>query len=137
MGGRGGGDGRALLLRAPPQHACSSLHQPNKTRPPPRANSPQKFDPEASGSAPKRLTLDAFIRGCLFLQTAARAFAAFDPERSGSITTNFSQFVYCASHVRRRIGGVGALTVGVFLSVCVGVFVGGPVIDVVIDQFLC
>ena len=33
-------------------------------------------------------------------QTAARTFAAFDPQRTGSITTNFSQFIYCCSHVR-------------------------------------
>lgn len=69
----------------------------------PRHASPhlQKFD---SDDATQRLGLDAFIRGCLFLQTAARAFAAFDPGRTGSITTNFSQFVYCASHVRRLLG---------------------------------
>jgi Ca2+-binding EF-hand superfamily protein len=40
-----------------------------------------------------------YIRACLFLQTAARTFAAFDPERKGTVTTNFSQFCYCCAHV--------------------------------------
>eukprot|EP00882_Tetradesmus_deserticola_P001849 GHRQ01001983.1.p2 GENE.GHRQ01001983.1~~GHRQ01001983.1.p2 ORF type:complete len:170 (+),score=46.16 GHRQ01001983.1:152-661(+) len=54
-----------------------------------------KFDPDNSGS----LSLDEYIRTCLFLQTAARTFDAFDPERSGQVHLRFNQFVYAASHV--------------------------------------
>lgn len=32
---------------------------------------------------PAQLTLDEYIRACLFLQTGARTFAAFDPQRKG------------------------------------------------------
>eukprot|EP00879_Flechtneria_rotunda_P002386 GHRR01002582.1.p1 GENE.GHRR01002582.1~~GHRR01002582.1.p1 ORF type:complete len:169 (+),score=42.16 GHRR01002582.1:192-698(+) len=54
-----------------------------------------KFDPDNSGS----LSLDEYIRACLFLQTAARTFGAFDPQRTGQIHLSFNQFVYAASHV--------------------------------------
>ncbi|KIZ05567.1 Sorcin [Monoraphidium neglectum] len=47
----------------------------------------------------KQLTLDEYIRSCLFLQTGARTFAAFDAQRSGNINLNFSQFVYAASQL--------------------------------------
>lgn len=55
----------------------------------------QKFDPDNN----KTMSLDEFIRACLFLQTAARTFSAFDAQRRGSITVNFSQFIYCAAHI--------------------------------------
>jgi hypothetical protein len=35
-----------------------------------------KFDPDGS----RTLSLDEYIRACLFLQTVARAFGAFDPQ---------------------------------------------------------
>ncbi|KAF8064663.1 prmA [Scenedesmus sp. PABB004] len=54
-----------------------------------------KFDPDSSGS----LSLDEYIRTCLFLQTAARTFGAFDPQRTGQVHLSFNQFVYAASHV--------------------------------------
>eukprot|EP00877_Chromochloris_zofingiensis_P008385 jgi/Chrzof1/37/Cz01g01070.t1 len=54
-----------------------------------------KFDPDNSGS----LSLDEYIRACLFLQTAARTFGAFDPYRQGNVNLNFNQFVYACSHV--------------------------------------
>jgi hypothetical protein len=43
--------------------------------------------------------LDEYIRSCLFLQTAARTFGAFDPQRTGQVHLSFNQFVYAASHV--------------------------------------
>ncbi|KAI8467604.1 MAG: hypothetical protein J3K34DRAFT_429949 [Monoraphidium minutum] len=54
-----------------------------------------KFDPDNN----KQLTLDEYIRSCLFLQTGARTFAAFDPQRKGSIALSFSQFIYACSNV--------------------------------------
>jgi hypothetical protein len=45
------------------------------------------------------LSLDEYIRSCLFLQTAARTFGAFDPQRTGQVHLSFNQFVYAASHV--------------------------------------
>ena len=54
-----------------------------------------KFDPDSSGT----LSLDEYIRSCLFLQTAARTFGAFDAQRQGTIHLNFSQFVYASAHV--------------------------------------
>ncbi|WIA18681.1 hypothetical protein OEZ86_005149 [Tetradesmus obliquus] len=54
-----------------------------------------KFDPDNSAS----LSLDEYIRSCLFLQTAARTFGAFDPQRTGQVHLSFNQFVYAASHV--------------------------------------
>ncbi len=58
-----------------------------------------KFDPDSSGT----LTLDEFIRTCLMLQTAARVFGAFDPQRSGSVTFSFSQFVsLCRARLKAR-----------------------------------
>jgi len=53
-----------------------------------------KFDPDSSGT----LSLDEYIRSCLFLQTAARTFGAFDAQRQGTIHLNFSQFVYASAH---------------------------------------
>ena len=55
-----------------------------------------KFDPDSSGT----LSVDEYIRACLFLQTVARSFGAFDPQRTGRVTLDFSQAVYFASHVR-------------------------------------
>ncbi|KAI8462649.1 MAG: hypothetical protein J3K34DRAFT_175924 [Monoraphidium minutum] len=75
----------------------TALRQAGFTLDPPAVTAlMDRFDPDNN----KQLTLDEFIRACLFLQTGARTFAAFDPRRSGSITVNFSQFIYCCSHVR-------------------------------------
>jgi hypothetical protein len=85
----GAGD-RTTRHSTPTHQPCltpTSLHH---------TSSHQKFDPDNS----KTLSLDEYIRTCLFLQTGARTFAAFDPNRTGTITTNFSQFMYCCSHVR-------------------------------------
>lgn len=54
-----------------------------------------KFDPDNSMS----LSLDEYIRSCLFLQTSARVFGAFDSQRTGQVHLSFNQFVYAASHV--------------------------------------
>ncbi|GBF97054.1 hypothetical protein Rsub_09527 [Raphidocelis subcapitata] len=55
----------------------------------------EKFDPDNS----KNLALDEYIRSCLFLQTAARSFAAFDPNKTGNVTLSFSQLCYVCSHI--------------------------------------
>jgi hypothetical protein len=103
------GRGRARERREPPRpppQPCGGARLPGPPPPPPPSPHPstrsplpprpQKFDPDNT----KTLSLDEYIRACLFLQTAARTFAAFDPSHTGSITTNFSQFIYCCSHVR-------------------------------------
>ncbi|GIL47881.1 hypothetical protein Vafri_4511 [Volvox africanus] len=54
-----------------------------------------RHDPDNSGT----LTLDEYIRMCLFLQSCVRTFTAFDPQRSGQIRLDFNQWVYAASHV--------------------------------------
>jgi hypothetical protein len=54
-----------------------------------------KYDPDNS----RTLSLDEYLRACLFLQTASRTFGAFDQQRRDSITLNFNQFVYACSHV--------------------------------------
>ncbi|KAG1662375.1 hypothetical protein FOA52_006637 [Chlamydomonas sp. UWO 241] len=45
------------------------------------------------------LSLDEYIRLCLFLQSCVRTFGAFDTGRSGRITLDFNQFVYAGSHI--------------------------------------
>mmetsp|Transcript_31983 Transcript_31983/g.71071 ORF Transcript_31983/g.71071 Transcript_31983/m.71071 type:complete len:168 (-) Transcript_31983:312-815(-) len=54
-----------------------------------------KHDPNKASN----IELTEFVRLCLSLQTAARAFAAFDPQRTGKVTLSFDQFVYAASHL--------------------------------------
>jgi hypothetical protein len=54
-----------------------------------------KFDQDNG----KTLSLDEYIRACLSLQTAARTFAAFDPQRTGTIHLSFSQWIYGCAHV--------------------------------------
>ncbi len=54
-----------------------------------------RHDPDNSGT----LTLDEYIRMCLFLQSCVRTFTAFDPQRTGQIRLDFNQWVYAASHV--------------------------------------
>ncbi|PRW44941.1 Coiled-coil domain-containing 40 isoform C [Chlorella sorokiniana] len=53
------------------------------------------FDPDRTNT----LCLAEFMAMCTFLQGAARTFHAFDPQRSGRVTLDFSQFVYAASNV--------------------------------------
>lgn len=55
--------------------------------------------PPPCAAACRRQSLDEYIRSCLFLQTAARTFGAFDPQRTGQVHLSFNQFVYAASHV--------------------------------------
>lgn len=47
----------------------------------------------------KAMSLDEFIRMCLFLQSCVRTFTAFDPQRTGRVTLDFGQFVYAAAHI--------------------------------------
>ncbi len=54
-----------------------------------------RHDPDNSGT----LSLDEYIRMCLFLQSCVRTFTAFDQQRTGRITLDFNQWVYAASHV--------------------------------------
>lgn len=55
----------------------------------------KKHDPNNSNT----LSLDEFIRLCLFLQSCVRTFGAFDAQRTGRVTLDFNQFVYAASHI--------------------------------------
>jgi hypothetical protein len=62
---------------------------PRPTRAHARTHAPHRqFDTDNGGD----LSLDEYIRSCLFLQTALRTFAAFDTQREGSVALNFSQF---------------------------------------------
>lgn len=71
------------------QHAGFNLDQPVLY------SMMQKYDPDVSGT----LTLDEYIRMCLFLQSCVRTFSAFDAQRQGRITMDFNQFVYACSHI--------------------------------------
>uniref|UniRef100_A0A7R9V5W6 EF-hand domain-containing protein n=1 Tax=Chlamydomonas euryale TaxID=1486919 RepID=A0A7R9V5W6_9CHLO len=55
----------------------------------------KRHDPNNSGT----LSLDEYIRLCLFLQSCVRTFSAFDAQRAGRITLDFNQFVYAGSHI--------------------------------------
>jgi EF-hand domain len=46
------------------------------------------------------LDLAEFLGLLLFVRAASGVFAAFDPARHNSVTLNFNQFVYAASHTR-------------------------------------
>lgn len=82
---------KAALFMHPPQPCVAGFNLDT-----PAMNAMiNKFDPDNSGS----LSLDEYIRACLFLQTAARTFGAFDPYRQGNVNLNFNQFVYACSHV--------------------------------------
>ncbi|PNW85918.1 hypothetical protein CHLRE_03g200050v5 [Chlamydomonas reinhardtii] len=63
--------------------------------PPVLAAMMSRHDPDNSGT----LSLDEYIRMCLFLQSCVRTFTAFDQQRTGKITLDFNQWVYAASHV--------------------------------------
>ncbi|KAL6765832.1 hypothetical protein V8C86DRAFT_2450115, partial [Haematococcus lacustris] len=54
-----------------------------------------RHDPDNNGA----MSLDEFIRMCLFLQSCARTFTAFDPNKTGRVTLDFGQFVYASSHI--------------------------------------
>ncbi len=54
-----------------------------------------KYDPDGSGT----LSLDEYLRACLFLKTTRRTFDAYDRQRTGSITLTYNHFVYACSHV--------------------------------------
>jgi Ca2+-binding EF-hand superfamily protein len=47
----------------------------------------------------QKLKVGQFVRLSLFMHSSMRTFSAFDTQRAGSITLNFSQFVYATSHV--------------------------------------
>lgn len=53
------------------------------------------FDPDRSGS----LDLAGYIAMTLFLKSASATFRAFDPNRTGYINLDFSQFLYAAANV--------------------------------------
>ncbi|GAX72750.1 hypothetical protein CEUSTIGMA_g206.t1 [Chlamydomonas eustigma] len=55
----------------------------------------KRHDPDNSSS----LSLDEYIRMCLFLQSCVRTFGAFDSQRAGKINLDFNQFVYATSHI--------------------------------------
>lgn len=85
-----------MPTRSRPPELCCGPHTPSHLPPPTSLPlCPQKFDPDNS----KNLALDEYIRSCLFLQTAARSFAAFDPNKTGSVTLSFSQLVYVCGHI--------------------------------------
>jgi Ca2+-binding EF-hand superfamily protein len=56
----------------------------------------QSFDNEKSGN----FRLDDFMSICIFLQSAQNLFTAFDTERTGHVTLDFNQFVYCSANLR-------------------------------------
>jgi len=66
-----------------------------------------KMDPPVLAAALKRhdtsksgnLHLTEYIQLCLMLQNCHRAFAAFDPQRTGKIALSFNQFVYAFNSV--------------------------------------
>ncbi len=43
--------------------------------------------------------LEAFLRMCLFLRTAGRAFQVFDAAGKGSVQLDFNKFLYAAAHL--------------------------------------
>lgn len=55
----------------------------------------RSFDPDRTNN----LCLAEFMAMSVFLQGAGRTFHAFDAQRTGRITLDFSQFVYAASNV--------------------------------------
>lgn len=54
-----------------------------------------RFDPSRSGA----LCLPEFLALTLFMRSSTATFNAFDAERTGQITVNFNQFLYCCAHV--------------------------------------
>lgn len=54
-----------------------------------------RHDPDMRGQFGR----DEWLKMCLFMRTAQRAFAAFDTARAGRVEMAFNQFVYAAAHV--------------------------------------
>lgn len=72
----------------------ASAHPPPcLTTPPPQALA---FDPDCNG----RFGLPEVTMLTLSLLSAKQIFAAFDPQGSGRVNLDFSQFVYAASQTR-------------------------------------
>ena len=74
---------------------CTPLRRMPAALPCPALPCLQKYDPDSSTT----LSLDEYIRMCLFLQSCVRTFGAFDSQRVGTITVDFNQFVYACSHI--------------------------------------
>ncbi|PRW57843.1 sorcin-like [Chlorella sorokiniana] len=56
----------------------------------------QAFDPDRNG----RFGLPEYTMLCLFLKSCQNIFRAFDPQGTGRISLDVSQFVYCAAHTK-------------------------------------
>ena len=56
----------------------------------------KSFDPDRSA----KLALQQFVAMAFFLDGGKAVFAAYDKNKTGSITVNFSQFVYACSQTR-------------------------------------
>lgn len=54
-----------------------------------------RHDPSATG----HLGRAEYVRLCMFLQGATKAFSAFDTARKGQVELTFNQLVYSASHL--------------------------------------
>ena len=46
------------------------------------------------------MSLAAYLGLCAMLHQASLTFAQYDPQRTGRVTLNFNQFLYCASLIR-------------------------------------
>lgn len=54
------------------------------------------FDPDGN----QQLSMAEFMAMTVFLQSCSLTFQAFDPQRIGKVTLDFSQFIYAASNTR-------------------------------------
>lgn len=54
----------------------------------------RRFDPSKNGA----LSLPEFLAMTLFLRSATATFNAFDQQRTGMISLNFSQYLYAAAN---------------------------------------
>lgn len=56
----------------------------------------RSFDPDRNG----RFGLPEYTMLCVFLLSAKQIFGAFDPQHSGRVSFDYSQFVYAAAQTR-------------------------------------
>ena len=56
----------------------------------------RSFDPNHTHD----MGLPEFVALCSFLESARATFVAYDPQRTGIISLNYSQFCYCAAQTR-------------------------------------
>eukprot|EP00756_Hemistasia_phaeocysticola_P014884 Hpha_TRINITY_DN15370_c1_g1::TRINITY_DN15370_c1_g1_i1::g.87368::m.87368 len=54
------------------------------------------YDPDKNGT----MSMTEFVGMCAYLQLALNTFQSFDPQRSGSVTIPFNQFVYMCSQTK-------------------------------------